>query len=277
MAALLLLAALALADDSAPAEAAAQPVPAPDATALYLDALHAWRGHDYEAALAGARAALAVDPGLYPARLLEGYALYRSGEVDTGLAALDALSKAPPKGPDDDAAIRRARTIYRRVTDRWRRDQLMLAAGQVVRIEGAYGGAAVVAGPSLDVEVPVVSDIGVRGELGIDWATGSDTFDLGGPTFAALATIHQPIGRGVWSADLGVGPVMWLGYGGYWDDGHQLYLGARAAAGLDVRFARRFGLRTELGTRYFPAVHDTLPWYGQPFDMRLDLVWWLGR
>lgn len=271
MAALLLLAALARADEPAPAE------PAGDATEIYLEALDAWRDHDHAAALAGARAALALDPELYAARLLEGYALLRSGEVDAGLAALNALTKAPPKSPDDEAAIRRARSIHARVTDRWRRDQLMLAAGHVIRVEGAYGGSKMVAGPTLDVEVPVTEDLGVRAELGIDWATGSDTFDLGGPTLAGLATLHQPIGRGVWSVDLAVGPVMWLGYGGYWDDGHQLYLGARAAAGLDVRFTRRFGLRTELGTRYFPAVHDTLPWYGQPFDARLDLVWWLGR
>lgn len=247
------------------------------AQTAYLVGLGAWKHREYDTALAKAREALAIDPTLAPARLLEAYALLRLDQVDAGVARLQSLATDAPDTVADGEVQRRARILSRRITDRWRRDQWSLSLGHTLGLETVYQGVDLTAGPMFMVEAPLPKRLGVRADVQIEWATGNDTFDFGGPSGALLATWHQPIARGVWSVDLAVGPSLWWGIGGYWPEGYRPYLGGRAAAGLDVRFDRRMGMRAEVGTRYYPTVTRTLPWYSQPVDSRISMIWWLGK
>jgi hypothetical protein len=247
------------------------------AETVYLSALASWKRHDYEEALASAREAIALDPSLRAARLLEAYVLVRLDEQEEGVAHLRELAVEPAGDAQEEEIGRRARLLSLRITDKWRRDQFSFAIGQVIDWEEASGGVVPVLGPTLDLQIPVAPHLAVRVEAATDWADGSGLFDVGGQTLGALLVLEQPIGRGRWSYDVGVGEVSWFARGGYWEDGRQVYPGFRAAVGVDARLARRFGLRWQVGTRAYPGLASTLPWYGQPLDTRFSAIWWLGK
>jgi hypothetical protein len=90
----------------------------------YLEGLSAWKRRDWDGSLAGARAAVSLDPELDAAYLLEGYSLLRLGRAEEGVAVLRGLADAGGDDATSREVRRRAGVLERRISDRWRRDQV---------------------------------------------------------------------------------------------------------------------------------------------------------
>lgn len=243
--------------------------------APYLRALAAWDRGEWGTALAEAEAALAAEPGHRPARLLEGYALFRLDRPEDGVGVLQALAAEPVSTEYDGVIQRRADRLWHRWADRARRDQVAVSGGFVLPVEKRYDTILPNVGLTAEVEVPVPGPVAVRAEVLLP-VQPEGLFDVGGDYIGLEAVLHHPLGRGVWAVDAALGPELWLARGGYWSDGNQPYLGLRAAAGLDVRPARRVGFRLQAGTRWVPGALEDLPWYAVPFDLSLTTVSWWG-
>lgn len=243
----------------------------------YLQGLAAWKKRDWQGALDGARAALALDDEMEAAQLLEAYSLLRLHRVEEGVGALRGLADAGGDDATSREVQRRAGNLERRISDRWRRDQVSLSVSNLLSWERSFDQLGVSGGPTVDVQVPFGDRYAVRVETTTYWGLANNRdLDVRGPTVAPLAVGMLPLGRGVWTADAAVGPVLWYARGGYWEDGSQVFVGLRAAVGTDVRLSRRFGLRAEVGTRWYPFKGRELDWYGQPLDTRLAAEWWFG-
>jgi len=239
----------------------------------YLAGLEAWQGSDWEGALARAREAQGLEPDHRAAALLEGYALMRLHQKDEGSARLRQLSELPADDSTEREVQRRAERAWRRYAERFARELVQLdgyaQSGPqfsygATRLRGGWGAALTVALPG-----PVEARVGVSAPL-----PDFGLFEISGARFDLCAVTRLPVGRGVWTADLALGPTLWNATGNYWPEGSHRYTGLRASAGLDVRPAWRFGFRGELGGQYYFGAAD-LP-HTLPFDVRLGLTTWLG-
>jgi hypothetical protein len=235
---------------------------AADAREAYLAGLEAWRRGRYPEALLRAEEALAADPALEEAQLLRGYALLRTGRVEDGLAALDAVD-----GVDDEAIADLAREAGERWTRRRSRDELALSAGQAVLFGTTYGRAAQRVAWVVEGRMPVAGPLLARAEVATPWGPRDDLHVVG-PRASVLAEVSVPLGAGGWRVDVAAGPSLWVAVGDYWPSGSAPYVGGRAAAGVDVRASRRVGFRLDGGGAWYPEADRALPFYEQHADVR---------
>jgi hypothetical protein len=247
--------------------------PSADAAQAYDRALRAWNGGNWPRALAEARAAEAFQPGHRPARLLEGYALCRLGMTRDGLDVLDKLAAEPVVVPLDHDIYVRADRVYHRIGDRYRRDQWAFGIGLDFRAETVWHQTQWTSGYALTLDGPALYDFGIRFEGVMPFATRTDSVP-GGPRLAIMAVRHQKIGKGIWQADLGLGPSVWVARGTWWGGNTKVHPGVRAAAGLDVRPLRGFGFRTEVGWSAHPGAWESLQWYVEAPDLRFAMTFY---
>jgi hypothetical protein len=252
--------------EPAAVEAEASRSPADEA---YLVALASWKAGDWTAAREGAAAALAIDAQHGPARLLEGFALIRDGRMRDGVEILDAISRDEALLERDPEVSMLAVHVLRRYADRWRRDQWSLSAGPIWR-EGsasrALPGVHAVAG---ELWLPFSHRLGAR--FGVTTPlSADDALSITGPIFDAVLAWQQPIGTGVWHADVGLGPSIWTGRSDYWDGRFRgVFPGGRAAVALDVRPTQNLGFRLEAGVTSFYGARQQLDFWSTAFDVRL--------
>jgi hypothetical protein len=244
------------------------------AVPAYLDALSAFRAGDVDAASAGAQAALVLDPGLAPARLLLGFAAVRAGDLRGGDEVLGALAADPLLAAADPEVSALARRYVATFADRWSRDDLSVALGPAfVDAREPVWSSVDVVGVG-EVQVPLGGPVAAR----LDGSTVARTWDalaLRGPVVSALAVVSMPLGPGVWSVDAGLGPSVWIGRSertdGAWDGA---FPGARGAAALSVRPVRRVGARAELGYAAHFGARPDLGGVSHGADVRLLAVGW---
>lgn len=243
-----------------------------EAEEAYLLGLALWNAQRWSSALRLARQALAADPALEPAQLLEAAALMRVEGTAAGLGRLDALAA----GADDPRVRVGAAELRRHATVHHRREQWAFGLGNGLAVEAVGDTPRMLAGLEGSVQAPLSATFAVRLGVGTPLG-GGETFDVRGPHADLLLTAHRPVGRGVVSADVGVGPGAWLALGPFWPEQHEFYLGARASAGLDVRTGPRgFFLRIEAGATWLPEARADLRDHARYVDTRVLMGWFVG-
>jgi hypothetical protein len=244
----------------------------------YLAALAAWDAGEVERALRLARKA--DDSSLLPhepARLLAAYALLRLRRTDEGLAELAQLVEFPSSPGATRSDVRAAATRqWRRLTDRRRRDDVSIFLSGQLFGRPTPEKANIAGGYAVGVEFPLARALGVR----LDIAPNSSALVndlLAGPTLNLMATAHVPLGSGVWSLDLGVGPTAWILSGALTDDNLAPEPGLHGAAGVSVRPGRVFGLALETNAWNYPGMVPDLTAYMFTWDVRFSTVFWFPR
>lgn len=244
----------------------------------YLEAYAYWQQGRWSRASELATEILEDAPDYRPAMLLRGYALTKGSDPSAGVALLEALASFPAENPMDRAIQARAKLLAARFTDRQRRDQIAIMAGEEIVIERNYEGVALRSGIQLQVQIPIRDVLGVRVEYGGAWDAGFGTsLSVSGPHLATMAVAELPMKDARSYLDLGVGPALWVAEGLFWKSNLHVYGGLRTAIGADWRFARRTGLRVEGGWSWWPAMQEDLPFLSQPLDIRASLVIWMGK
>jgi hypothetical protein len=221
--------------------------PTSPADSAYLEALDAWDEGRWDDALAGARAALALEPGHGPAQLLEAYALIRGGSTRAGMDALDRIVHDDAIEREQPEVARLAAFVIRRYADRWSRDDWGLAGGPSWRDSRAYDASTWAGGFAFEGTMPLTHRISLRADLTTPFAS-QDTLAVSGPQWSVLAVWQQPLGMGILHVDAALGPSVWTGRSAYWDHRYRgAFPGARAALALDWRTWQYTGFRVEAG------------------------------
>lgn len=247
-----------------------------DAREAYVKALAAWKRRSWKAAWVEATRALALDPELSEARLLAGYAALRLGKRGEGAETLAGLWLEPGPTPLPAASLEEARIVRSRYVAPLQRDQWWIGLGPSFFLEHTGGDTTPLLGWSLAAQAPVIGGLAVRLQGGGPWLGPEDDFDIRGPRFDLLAVGAAPLGGGLWHVDLAAGPSLWLATGGFWYDGSQPFVGARAAVGLDTRFGAGFGMRWEVGGSAYPQAAEDFSFYAEAVDVRVLFQGWFG-
>lgn len=264
----------------APVPALSEPSPEPhrppeDAVPLYLAALEAWNRGQAWNALRQARAALAIDPTLGPARLLEGHALTRLGEREQA----DAVYTRLLEDGDDTltapvrAEAERARRLLR---ERGSRDQISLFGATELALRPTGDGVSPALGYAAGIDVPVVSLFGVGAEVGAWDPSDSATAVVGGPILDVVATMHAPLAGSPWAVRLKVGPSLWFSQGLITGGEVVPEFGVRSVLGFDSRTWTIGGWFVETGGWFWPGYMDRLPVLAYTWDVRAGVVIWVG-
>lgn len=252
------------------AEPVAEPPPAPSARALYLDALTAWQRRNFPQALLLSTQAVNADPLLAEAWLLRSYAEARAHDRTR---AIQAVRLARESSRVDVRAA--ARAFEARLIDPYVRSAPSLWFGLGPQVELRYGQVVPHVGVNLGAGVPVLPKWSARAE--VRWtAMDAGTLGVAGARASALAAYTLPIANGRWSFTPALGPSMWIATGQYWDDGAQVYLGARLDLDLDARLTPAFGVFVAGGTEVYPGQLAELSWLAQPAEVRTGLRFWFS-
>ncbi len=251
------------------------PRPLEDAVPLYLEALEAWNRGQAWNALRQTRAALAIDPALGPARLLEGHALARLGEREQADAVYTHLLD-----DDDDtltAPVRaEAEKARRLLRERGSRDQISLFGATELALRPTGNGVSPALGYAAGIDVPVVSLFGVGAEVGAWDPSDSATAVVGGPILDVVATMHAPLAGSPWAVRLKVGPSLWFSQGLITGGEVVPEFGVRSVLGFDNRTWTIGGWFVETGGWFWPGYMDRLPVLAYTWDVRAGVVIWIG-
>lgn len=263
------------AESSPPAPADPPPLPA-DAVALYLEALEAWnRGAAWQARRR-AQAALAIDPTLAPARLLEAHASARLGER----AEAEKLYSRLIEGPDaatDPAVLAAAIQGRRVIVARRSRDQASVYGATLLALRPTGQGVAPALGYAAGVDIPVRSHFGVGADVGAWDASASGTPVVGGPVVDVVATMHAPLSSSPWALRLKVGPSVWFTNGLITGGEVEPEFGVRSVIGFDNRTWDFGGWYIETGGWFWPDYMQRLPVLAYTWDVRAGVTVWLGQ
>jgi hypothetical protein len=225
----------------------------PRALALYERALEAWEWGRWEEAYALASDALGLEPDDAPALLVQGFALSRMGDWESGVGVVRGLV-------EDEEVGAHARFWLRRHDRRWTRSDYAVAVSILARNDRASSFPIWQSGLGLSVDVPItkrlrfdqprteptplLSRFTVRVDA-ITPAIHDDDLRLFGVALGAVPVYHLTMRT--WSFHGGLGPLLHLGQAESWTGQFTgLFPGMRATLGLDARMSRRMGTRVGL-------------------------------
>lgn len=267
--------------EAAPAIEAAPPAEVPPAqlpeaaVPLYLEALEAWNRGQAWIALRQARAALAIDPTLGPARLLEGHALARLGEREEADKVYTRLLEdgGDTLAPAVKAAAEGARALLR---ERSSRNQISIFGATELALRPTGDGLSPALGYAAGIDVPVVSLFGVGAEISAWDPSDSATPVVGGPILDVLATMHAPLKGSPWALRLKVGPAVWFSEGLITGGELVPEFGVRSVLGFDSRTWNIGGWFVETGGWFWPSYMERLPVLAYTWDVRAGVILWFG-
>jgi hypothetical protein len=245
--------------------------PSESADDVYYAALGAWDHGRWQEALDGANRALEMDPDHAAARLLQAYALVKTGQPGVARERLVELSEdtgAPVE-------VRRRAAARARVFERkWTRDEAWLSGGIEWMTRTWWDQHPTATAPSLAAQVPIGRALAVRvsaDRVPDQWFQEAPYGWRG----AVLLSATHPIGKGAWHADISAGPAAWAARGPWWSDRRETFAGLRAGIGADVRVSPGAGFRFDLARAWFPGVSRDIPWYGDVVQGSVSMTVWL--
>ncbi len=218
---------------------------------------------DWDGALQAARDTLKADDGHAGAKLVEGLALHHLREWEPAMSALHQVEDDPDVG-----AL--ARQQIQRYDNRWRRDQLSLSVGLQMAGDRGLPPNGLKPAFAAQFELPVAWRFNLRADLATAWAT-QDQLEMKGPLLGLMAVYHQPLG--LWALDGAVGPTLWTGRSGFWEQAQGgPFPGLRVAVGGSMRPLRNLGFRMEGGWGATRGTRPMINAWSSGVDLRLMLT-----